>query len=622
MIDDARFPGRQGRLLFAYLAAEQGRAVPRDELAEALWGDAPPATWEKALSVLVSKLRTVFANGDVDWAIALTGAFGCYRLDLPKGSWVDVLVATSAGQEAESALAGGDLERAKESARLSASLLRLPFLPGDEGAWVEAKQRELSEVRARALTVLADAYLRAGEARESVRWAEQAIEVAPFRESGYRRLMEAHVASGNRGEALQVYERCRHLLAEELGAYPSPETQSLYRGLLEGPSVASAGAATAPATPPSAAEPSADLEVPETTERGGPRAGHRRHAAIVATVVLVVGAVAAALALTSRGGSPPKVLPNSVVRIDPKTLRPTQVVRVGDAPDLVVAAGGFVWVTNHVLRDTDSRALRNAGDRTLTRVDPSTGDAVVVGGGLAPCGLAADPSGDVWVANCYPPSTGPRDDVVRIDARTLDFKRMLPVPGGDGFYRGLAFGGGSIWVGQISFGNMATENVVTEVDPQTGARHTFHLTLPGSDLAWSEGYGDLWIDNWQGGSLMRLHAATRAVTTIDNVAVNPTFPVVDGNVVWVGDWSAPQIVRLRAVGSVDRRAVTLPVDNPAVGIWTVAAGAGAVWAAMPHGHTLWRIDPRTDAVTRVPIPYLPTGVAAGANDVWVTVRGK
>ena len=65
--------------------------------------------------------------------------------------------------------------------------------------------------------------------------AEQAIALEPFRETGYRRLMEAHVASGNRAEALRVYERCRRLLADELGTYPSPETESLYRVLLEAP---------------------------------------------------------------------------------------------------------------------------------------------------------------------------------------------------------------------------------------------------------------------------------------------------------------------------------------------------------------------------------------------------
>ena len=105
MIDEARFPGRQGRLLFAYLAAEQGRAVPRDELAEALWDEAPPASWEKGLSVIVSKLRALLADAGVDGANVLTSAFGCYRLDLPEGTWVDVVVAANAAQEAEDALA-------------------------------------------------------------------------------------------------------------------------------------------------------------------------------------------------------------------------------------------------------------------------------------------------------------------------------------------------------------------------------------------------------------------------------------------------------------------------------------------------------------------------------------
>ena len=66
VIDETRFPGRQGRLLFAYLVAEQGRPVPRDELAEALWGETPPATWEKALTVVASKVRGVLADSGLD----------------------------------------------------------------------------------------------------------------------------------------------------------------------------------------------------------------------------------------------------------------------------------------------------------------------------------------------------------------------------------------------------------------------------------------------------------------------------------------------------------------------------------------------------------------------------
>ena len=235
MVGDSRFPGRQGRLLFAYLAVEEGRPVPRDELAEALWGEKPPATWEKALTVLVSKLRVLLTELGIDGSGALTSAFGCYRLELPEGSWIDVVAAARAAEEAETALAADELARATRTAALAASLVRQPFLPGDDGAWVEERRRELSQIRLHALSVQADACLRSGEAQEAAKWAAEVVELEPFREVGYRRLMEAHIAGGDRAEALRVYEHCRRLLADELGTYPSPETEAVYRSLLATP---------------------------------------------------------------------------------------------------------------------------------------------------------------------------------------------------------------------------------------------------------------------------------------------------------------------------------------------------------------------------------------------------
>src|SRR5439155_5699337 len=82
-----------GEVVFAYLVSEQGRPVTRDELAEALWGETPPARWEKALGVIASKLRALLGECGVDGAKVLTSAFGCYRLELPDESWVDILAA-------------------------------------------------------------------------------------------------------------------------------------------------------------------------------------------------------------------------------------------------------------------------------------------------------------------------------------------------------------------------------------------------------------------------------------------------------------------------------------------------------------------------------------------------
>ena len=232
IIEEQRFPGRQGRLLFAYLVSEQDRPVPRDELAEVLWGDAPPATWEKALTVLVSKLRNLLAESGLDRATALTSAFGCYRLRLPAAAWVDVIAAADAVREAEAALIEGEVEKAKALATEASSLAQLSFLPGEDSAWVDEKRRELAAIVPRALICLAEACLRSGDEGEAAKWAEETIALEPVRETGYRRLMEAYAAGGDRAEALRVYERCRRLLAEELGAYPSPETDSLYRELL------------------------------------------------------------------------------------------------------------------------------------------------------------------------------------------------------------------------------------------------------------------------------------------------------------------------------------------------------------------------------------------------------
>jgi DNA-binding SARP family transcriptional activator/basic membrane lipoprotein Med (substrate-binding protein (PBP1-ABC) superfamily) len=267
--------------------AERGRAVPRDELADVLWGNAPPATWEKALSVLVSKLRSLLAEAGIDGASALTAAFGCYRLEFPDGTWVDVLAAETAVREAEALLAADKPEEAAAAAALAESLTGSPFLPGDDGPWIEAKRRELAEVRTRALGTLAEASLKAGNPGEAVRWAELAVEAEPFRESGYRRLMEAHVAAGNRAEALQVYERCRRLLADELGAYPSPETESIYRNLLEAPAGRTAAGTPDPTTPEEAA-------VVSTSRRIRP--------ALLVAVLAALVAVGAAIVVVATGG--------------------------------------------------------------------------------------------------------------------------------------------------------------------------------------------------------------------------------------------------------------------------------------------------------------------------------
>jgi len=615
VVGDQRFP-RQGRLVFAYLLAADGKPVPKDELAEALWGDELPARWEKALTVLVSKLRALLNECDVDGSTALTSAFGCYQLVLPPGSWIDIAAADEAANAAEQALAVGNADAAVLNASTAESLAHGTFLPGEDAGWVSERRAELREILVRALECLAEANRMRGDPAAAVRAADELIVLEPFRESGYRLLMQAQSAAGNDAEALRTNERCRALLSEELGTYPSPETEAVYLEILRN-SPGSSAAQPEQLDPDGRPSESPPIAIGEAHTRG-----RRKLAALITAVLLVAGTAATALALTSGNEAPAAMLPNSLVRIDPHTLQPTQVARIGRDPDLVVVAGGFVWVTHRILAYTGPDTPFNSGDRTLTRIDPSTGEVKTVGG-LAPCGLAADPSGDVWVANCFVSGSGPVTNVVRVDARTLEFEPTWRVPPGDGYFRGLAYGGGWLWVADTS-GAAADHDRVARVDPRTGHQRLIQLDRHAGWLAWSEGYGDLWMNDFGAGSVSRMHAATGNVETSDSIGRNPGTIVVEGDSVWVGDWNLPQVVRLAAVGTGRPRRVSLPWRSVLgyAGVTTVAAGAGSVWATVPSDRAVWRIDPRTSHPTRIALPYAPWGVAAGDDDIWVVVRGK
>jgi DNA-binding SARP family transcriptional activator len=49
----------------------------------------------------------------------------------------------------------------------------------------------------------------------------------PLAEAAYRHLIQIHLALGERSTALQIYERCRAIFADELGVQPSPALEAL-----------------------------------------------------------------------------------------------------------------------------------------------------------------------------------------------------------------------------------------------------------------------------------------------------------------------------------------------------------------------------------------------------------
>jgi DNA-binding SARP family transcriptional activator len=217
-------PGRQGRELFCYAVLRRHDVITRDELVDAVWGDAPPRATDSALAALLSKLRRALAPVPVDG----------HRIALPATAWVDVDAARAAIHKAESALTRDDLATAWAAAQTTLFAARRGFLPEEDRPWAAAVRAELEGLRLRALETYAEAALRLGgtELATAERATRELVGLAPYRESAARLLMRALAARGNTAEALRTYDDLLRRLVADLGVGPSPESRDLHASLL------------------------------------------------------------------------------------------------------------------------------------------------------------------------------------------------------------------------------------------------------------------------------------------------------------------------------------------------------------------------------------------------------
>lgn len=232
LVEQDAFPAAQGLRAFARLVMDRRHAVSRDDLAQVLWPEKLPRTWEVSLSAIVSKLRVLLGKVGLKKGEVLSNALGCYQLNLPSDAWVDVEAAAGAIHEAEVARKAKKPAKSFTPAQIAYQISRRPFLPGEEGPWVDGEREKLGTIFVRSCESLADCYIWNGEPSRAIEVAKLVVAREPFRETAYQLLMRAHAAAGNRAEALWVYEKCRKLIAEELGADPSPATKAVYLQVL------------------------------------------------------------------------------------------------------------------------------------------------------------------------------------------------------------------------------------------------------------------------------------------------------------------------------------------------------------------------------------------------------
>ncbi|GLY98117.1 BTAD domain-containing putative transcriptional regulator [Actinoplanes sp. NBRC 103695] len=224
--DVALGPSRQ-RAVFAVLVSQVGRAMTRDELVDAVWGDSAPASAGGSLHTYVSGLRRVLGTA----AERLSTVAGGYRLT---ASSVDVEKLTHCRGEANRRLRDEDLIGAIAALDDGLALWRGEPYAGVSGPYAEQERRRLGEMRLGMLEQRARTILELGRGSEVVNELQGLVRDHPLHEALYELLMRALATSGRTAEALEVYQTARGVLVDELGIEPGASLRKLQRDLLAG----------------------------------------------------------------------------------------------------------------------------------------------------------------------------------------------------------------------------------------------------------------------------------------------------------------------------------------------------------------------------------------------------
>ncbi|MGZ4302388.1 MAG: BTAD domain-containing putative transcriptional regulator [Gaiellaceae bacterium] len=548
--------------LLAYLLLHANEVVPSGTLIDVLWDERPPTTASKILQNGVSHLRKQLGNGRL-----VTRDPG-YLLRVEKDE-LDLEVFARLAREG------------RETAALA--LWRgTPLLDLRDERFADEARRRLEEQRLAVIEDRVDADLSAGRHADLIPELESLVAANPLRERLVGQLMLALYRAGRQTDALEVYQRARRRLSEELGLEPGPQLQELERRILT--------------HDPELAGP------PSGPRRAAPQPRRPRKLLLFGVVAAVLVAAAAfGLSRAFSGSATPVVQQNSLVVVDPSGNRVVGVVPVGHTPRGVAVGRDYVWVAN-------------SADGTISQIGrKSLKTMQTIGLGEQATDLV-ESAGSVWVA------TGIDDGLVQLDARSGGIQERLHLSSTDqtASAHAVTAGAGAIWV--------ASGARLLKVNPKTGAisarKHNVGCCFGGvNDVA--VGGGSVWIADVAEvvyrASEADLHQTGRVDLGVIPGAVTFAFgspwvalPATFGRRITLAELD-PQTVQV-----LDSTPIGPSVGFPPT--MELTSGAGDIWVTNFSAGTLVRVDPRSGVVkATIHLGHHPFGVAFGANRIWVTI---
>lgn len=230
------------QVLLAYLLLHRSAAHPRERLLDALWPEVEPDLARSRLSTTVWRLRRQI-GGPAGGDLVLSSTAGDLQLNPTAELCLDVAAFEEAALRFLKAPDGAPTEEIDRAL----GLCQQELMVGHYCDWVAAERMRLRDLKERCLSRLVERHAAAGRDEQTIDRATDLLALDPLREDAHRAVMAAQIRLGRPHLARRQFDRCRELLASELGVEPVAETRALCPAGPPAPAAA-AGPATATAT--------------------------------------------------------------------------------------------------------------------------------------------------------------------------------------------------------------------------------------------------------------------------------------------------------------------------------------------------------------------------------------
>jgi ATP/maltotriose-dependent transcriptional regulator MalT/DNA-binding SARP family transcriptional activator len=234
-LHEAGWQRHQAQTLLKAIVARGSRRIPRDLLMEDLWPENDAKTAEQNFKVTLHRLRKSL-HAEMDKRIGSLYVHLKHNLVSLDEELCDVDADRfqSLVEQGSYYFKKGVWKKAEALLKSAVELYKGDFLPQDlYDDWALLTREKLLRRNVESLFMLAKASEERGALKKAQTYYRRAIDTDPFLEEAYQCLMVLLSKQDKINQAVQIYLECKSKMEKELDTAPDPNTEALYRQILD-----------------------------------------------------------------------------------------------------------------------------------------------------------------------------------------------------------------------------------------------------------------------------------------------------------------------------------------------------------------------------------------------------